>query len=168
MQPLPAGQRQSLGQCLPHKFMPKAIPRIAARRFGGYQVRSFRFLNGVKRRIGLLVLEFFKQPQTEASSNHGGRGEYAPGVGSQPIQPSTQNQANALGNLQLIHTQARTPLSALVEQFAFLGKMAEHFLHEERIAFRLFEHHTSQRRWRLLTAHRRQHALDPAHRQPPQ
>ena len=79
--------------------MDEAVACIPARRLGHHDMRALRSFDGIERGIGLPVLEFFEQPEAEASSDHGGRGEYAASIFPQAFQPSAQDQANALGNL---------------------------------------------------------------------
>src|SRR5262245_56131602 len=88
MQPLPARQRQRLSQRLAYELVYEAVPSVPARWFGPYDVRALRFFNGIERRIRLLALQLFEQPQAEASSNHGSRGEYAASIFSKAFQPS--------------------------------------------------------------------------------
>ncbi len=105
---------------------------------------------------GFQFLDRFENPQIEHPPHHRGHAEHLGCVFTQPFQTPPDDESHALGNFELGDRHLLDPLTLIVEELSLFGKVLEHFLDEERIAFRLFVNHAHERRrWRASAKSRK-------------
>src|SRR5207237_8499661 len=112
----------------------------------------FGFVEGVEERVGLKLAEGLEELVGEGPADHGGGGEGAPPVLAEMFKAAAQNEAQALGHVELTDGDLGAEAAVGTEEPALLDQVLEHLFEEVRVAIRLSVEGVDQRLIRIYTA----------------
>jgi len=112
---------------------------LAVPLLGNDHARRFGLLDDVEQRTGVDLGDLLEQREREGASDDGAGGEHLLGLGPQPLQPATDDEPDALRDVEFVDGDVGPEGPVLVEDLSFLDQVAEHLLDEEGVAFRLVE-----------------------------
>src|SRR5438309_2139546 len=106
---------------------------------GDYHTRCLGLLDDVEERARVELGDDLEQREGERASDDGARRQHLLRLLAETLEASTDDEAHALRDVELVDRDVGAEVSVRVEDLAFLDEVTEHLLDEERVPLRFLE-----------------------------